>query len=73
MKMFDLFNSDNLKRSKKRKAFEKITDKLDKTRHKLEKKMKAEDSKSKIKSLEAKLKTNKKQRTKARMLLAKLD
>lgn len=73
MKMIDLFNSDDLKRSKKRKAFKNITDKLDKTKDKLEKKMKAEESKAKIKNLEARLKTNKKQRTKAKMLLAQLD
>lgn len=73
MKIMDLFNSDKLKRSQKRKAFKTITAKLDKTKDKLEKELKAEDSKAKIKRLEAKLKTNKKQRKKAKMLLADLD
>ncbi len=71
--MFDLFNADGLKRSKKRKAFKKIAIKLDKTRDKLERKLRAEESGAKIKNLEARLKTNKKQRRKARMLIAELD
>ncbi len=73
MKMMDVFNSDDLKCSKKRKAFKNVMDRLDKTKDKLEKKLKAAESKAKIKSLETRLKTNKKQRKKAKTLLAELD
>ena len=73
MKLRDLFNSDDLKRSKKRKALQKILIKLEKTRDKLERELKSEELPPKIKKLEIRLKTNKKHRKKVKFLLSELD
>ena len=73
MKLKDLFKSDDMKASKKRKAFEKVLHKLEKKYDKLKDEFRAESKKKKRKRLLLKMKTNKRHRHKANNLLAELE
>ncbi|MGI9412543.1 MAG: hypothetical protein ACR2PM_02680 [Hyphomicrobiales bacterium] len=73
MRLTDLFRSEETKRSRKRQAFQKVLAKLEKTRDKLERDLNTVGSKAKLKHLQNRLKTNGKQREKAKQLIAELD
>ena len=73
MKFRKIFESKEIKRSKKLEAFEKLLKKLEKKRVKLEKEIYSTDSKKKIKKLQTKLQTNKRHRQKAKKLIDELS
>lgn len=73
MKLSDLFVLDSLKFSKKRKAFEKLLVKLDRTHERLEQDIRVSRSDTERRRLEIKLKTNRRHREKTRNLIASLD
>ncbi len=72
MKLKKIFKRVNLKRSKKRAAFEKVLRKLERNKRKIKKELLSVDSQGKVKKLKTKLETNKRHRQKARKLIAEL-
>ena len=73
MKLSDLLNLNKLKFSRKRRAFEKLLVKLDKTHERLEQAIGNAPSNAERKRLEVKLRTNRKHREKTRLLIEELD
>ncbi len=73
MKLKKIFESEDMKRSKKLEALRKILHRLEKKKKEIQGDIKSEDSKKKRHKLEAKLKTNKRHRQKAKKLIAELD
>jgi len=73
MKIGKIYESDNLKRSKKVDALKKILHKLEKKEKQLEIELKDENSKKKRKKLETKLKINKRHRHKAKKFISELE
>ena len=73
MKFTDIFRSDGFDRSRRREALQKVLAKLETTQDRLEKEIEANGSGTKRRHLDVRLRTNRKQREKTKMLIAELD
>ena len=73
MKFTDIFKPDGFDRSRKREALRKVLAKLETTQGWLEKEIEANGSGTKRRHLDVRLRTNRKQREKTKMLIAELD
>ena len=73
MKLQGLFNLVGLQRNRKNSSLQKTLVKVNKSIERLEKAIEVEECEPKLKRLETRLKTNKRHREKAKMLIAELD
>lgn len=73
MKLKDIFEMSDAKRSRKLAALKKVLKKLEKKRSKIETEIKNSDSAKKVKKLKIALKANKRHREKARKLIDELE